>query len=49
MNSALNITLNNEEKLLFYKNYFKEDDQKSRLFDDTENDLIAKLSVRSIK
>ena len=44
MNSTLNISLNNEDKL-FYNNYFNEDDQKSRLFEDTKNDLIAKLTV----
>jgi hypothetical protein len=30
---------------LTYKFYFKEDDKKSRLFDDTEEDLQTKLIV----
>ena len=30
---------------LTYKFYFKEDDEKSRLFDDTEEDLLTKLIV----
>lgn len=30
---------------LSYKYFFKEDDDKSRLFDDTEEDLLSKLSV----
>ena len=30
---------------LFYNNLFNEDDEKSRIFDDTENDLLTKLTV----
>ena len=40
----------NNEKYnnLTYKYYFKEDDDKSRLFDDTEEDLLSKLTVINI-
>lgn len=30
---------------LFYNNLFNEDDEKSRIFDDIENDLLTKLTV----
>ena len=33
---------------LSYKFYFKEDDEKSRLFDDNEEDLLSKLTVINI-
>ena len=33
---------------LSYKYYFKENDEKSRLFDDLEEDLISKLEVINI-
>lgn len=37
---------NNEQfNHLSYKYFFKEDDEKSRLFEDTEEDLLSKLSV----
>lgn len=40
------MSANNEQyNNLTYKYYFKEDDDKSRLFDDTEEDLLSKLTV----
>jgi hypothetical protein len=40
------MSANNEQfNNLTYKFYFKEDDDKSRLFDDTEEDLLTKLTV----
>ena len=41
------MSTNNEKKFnqLSYKYFFKEDDEKSRLFDDTEEDLLSKLEV----
>ena len=45
MNSSLNLTLNNEEKSIFYDNFFNEKDEKSRIFEDIENDLKEKLTV----
>ena len=38
-------TSNDQYNYLSYKYYFKEDDEKSRLFDDTEEDLLSKLTV----
>jgi hypothetical protein len=48
MNSTLNLTLNNDEKSIFYDNFFDERDQKSRIFEDIENDLKEKLIVSII-
>lgn len=43
------MSTNNEQyNNLTYKYYFKEDDDKSRLFDDTEEDLLSKLTVINI-
>jgi hypothetical protein len=43
------MSANNEKyNNLTYKYYFKEDDDKSRLFDDTEEDLLSKLTVINI-
>ena len=40
------MSTNNEKfNQLSYKYFFKEDDEKSRLFDDTEEDLLSKLEV----
>ena len=39
---------NGQYNNLTYKYYFKEDDDKSRLFDDTEEDLLSKLTVINI-
>ena len=40
------MSTNNEKfNQLSYKYLFKEDDEKSRLFDDTEEDLLSKLEV----
>ena len=39
---------NEQYNQLTYKFYFKEDDEKSRLFDDTEEDLLSKLTVINI-
>lgn len=37
---------NNEKfNYLSYKYFFKEDDEKSRLFEDLEEDLLSKLEV----
>jgi len=44
MNSSLSFSLNYDEKFL-YENYFDENDEKSRLFEDIEKDLIEKLEV----
>ena len=41
-------TSNDQYNYLSYKYYFKEDDEKSRLFDDTEEDLLSKLTVINI-
>ena len=38
---------NDKYNYLSYKYYFKEDDEKSRLFDDTEEDLLSKLTVNN--
>ena len=38
-------TSNEQFNQLSYKFYFKEDDEKSRLFDDNEEDLLSKLTV----
>ena len=40
-------TSNDQYIYLSYKYYFKEDDEKSRLFDDTEEDLLSKLTVNN--
>ena len=40
-------TSNDQYNYLSYKYYFKEDDEKSRLFDDTEEDLLSKLTVNN--
>jgi hypothetical protein len=40
-------TSNDQYNHLSYKYYFKEDDEKSRLFDDTEEDLLSKLTVNN--
>ena len=40
-------TNNDQYNYLSYKYYFKEDDEKSRLFDDTEEDLLSKLTVNN--
>ena len=43
-------TSNDQYNYLSYKYYFKEDDEKSRLFDDTEDteeDLLSKLTVNN--
>jgi len=40
-------TSNDQYNYLSYKYYFKEDDEKSRLFDDTEEDLVSKLTVNN--
>jgi hypothetical protein len=48
MNSTLNLTLNNDEKSIFYDNFFDERDEKSRIFEDIENDLKEKLIVSTI-
>ena len=45
MNSSLNLTINNDEKSIFYDNFFNEKDEKSRIFEDIENDLKEKLTV----
>ena len=45
MNSSLNLTLSNDEKSIFYENFFNEKDEKSRIFEDIENDLVEKLTV----
>lgn len=45
MNSSLNLTLSNDEKSIFYENFFDEKDEKSRIFEDIENDLVEKLTV----
>ena len=45
MNSTLSFSINYDDKL-YYQNLFNENDEKSRLFDDVENDIIAKLTVR---
>ena len=42
-----NDTSTNQEEKLFNKNYFDENDEKSRIFDDIENDLLIKLKVSS--
>ena len=43
------MSLNNEKfSQLSYKYFFKEDDEKSRLFDDSEEDLLSKLEVIQI-
>ena len=40
------MSTNNEQfNHLSYKYFFKEDDEKSRIFDDTEEDLLSKLTV----
>ena len=45
----IKMSANNEQyNNLTYKYYFKEDDDKSRLFDDTEEDLLSKLTVINI-
>ena len=44
MNSSLNFSLNYDEKFL-HENYFDENDEKSRIFEDIEKDLIEKLEV----
>ena len=41
-------TSNEQFNQLSYKFYFKEDDEKSRLFDDNEEDLLSKLTVINI-
>ena len=41
-------TSNEQYNQLSYKFYFKEDDEKSRLFDDIEEDLLSKLTVINI-
>ena len=48
MNSTLNLTLNNDEKSIFYENFFDEREEKSRIFEDIENDLKEKLIVSTI-
>ena len=40
-------TSNDQYNYLSYKYYFKEDDEKSRLFDDTKEDLLSKLTVNN--
>lgn len=45
MNSSLNLTINNDEKSIFYDNFFNEKDEKSRIYEDIENDLKEKLTV----
>ena len=40
-------TSNDQYNYLSYKYYFKEDDEKSRLFDDTEEELLSKLTVNN--
>ena len=48
MNSTLSFSINiNDEKFL-YDNFFDENDEKSRLFEDNEKDLIEKLEVSKI-
>lgn len=42
--SKNDISTNQEDKL-FNKNYFDENDEKSRIFDDIEDDLLIKLKV----
>ena len=45
MNSSLNFSsIINDEKFL-YENYFDENDDKSRIFEDVEKDLSEKLEV----
>ena len=44
MNSSLSFSLNYDEKFL-YEHYFDENDEKSRIFEDIEKDLIEKLEV----
>lgn len=44
MNSSLSISFSYDEKML-YENYFDENDEKSRIFEDVEKDLIEKLEV----
>ena len=41
-------TSNEKFNYLSYKYFFKEDDEKSRLFDDSEEDLLSKLEVFKI-
>ncbi len=45
MNSTLSFSININDEKFFYENYFDENDEKSRLFDDNEKDLIEKLGV----
>ena len=42
--SKNDISTNQEDKL-FNKNYFDENDEKSRIYDDIEEDLLIKLKV----
>ena len=45
MNSSLNFSsIINDEKFL-YENYFDENDDKSRIFEDLEKDLSEKIEV----
>ena len=44
MNSSLSFSLNYDEKFL-YENYFDENDDKSRIFEDLEKDLSEKIEV----
>ena len=44
--SSLNFSYNINEERFFYDNYFDENDEKSRIFEDVEKDLTEKLEVR---
>ena len=46
MNSSVSFSVNINDEKFFYNNYFDENDEKSRLFEDVEKDLIEKLEVR---
>ena len=48
MNSTLSFSININDEKFFYDNFFDENDEKSRLFEDNEKDLIEKLEVSKI-
>lgn len=48
MNSSLSFSININDEKFFYDNFFDENDEKSRLFEDNEKDLIEKLEVSTI-
>ena len=48
MSSSISFSVNINDEKFFYNNFFDENDEKSRLFEDVEKDLIEKLEVSNI-